>query len=89
MLTHAIALSTAFLGVAVLLSLWRLVVGPAASDRILALDTLYLNAAGLLVVFGIRTASTFYFEAVLLIAVLGFIATVAAARFGERGAIID
>ena len=59
-------------GVALLLSVCRLVLGPHAQDRILALDTLYVNAMLLLLAHGIRTASTVYFETTLLIGLLGF-----------------
>ena len=68
---------------------WRVLRGPRAQDRVLALDTLYVNAAILLLVFGIRTGSTHYFEAALLIALLGFVATAALAKFLMRGEVIE
>ena len=68
---------------------WRMLVGPRAQDRVLALDTLYVNAAMLLLVFGIRTGSTHYFEASLLITLLGFVATAALAKFLMRGEVIE
>ena len=68
---------------------WRLLRGPRAQDRVLALDTLYVNAAILLLVFGIRTGSTHYFEAALLITLLGFVATAALAKFLMRGEVIE
>ena len=67
----------------------RMLVGPRAQDRVLALDTLYVNAAMLLLVFGIRTGSTHYFEASLLITLLGFVATAALAKFLMRGEVIE
>jgi multicomponent K+:H+ antiporter subunit F len=67
----------------------RVLVGPRAQDRVLALDTLYVNAAMLLLVFGIRTGSTHYFEAALLITLLGFVATAALAKFLMRGEVIE
>lgn len=86
-----IALDVAFvsLGIAVLLALWRLLRGPDAPDRILALDTLYINAVAFIVLIGVRTGSTAYFEAALLIALFGFVATVALARFVVRGDVMD
>ena len=86
-----IALDVAFgsLGVAMLLALWRLVRGPDAPDRILALDTLYINAVAFIVLLGVRTGSSAYFEAALLIALFGFVATVALARFVLRGDVMD
>ena len=67
----------------------RLAWGPRAQDRVLALDTLYVNAAMLLLVFGMRSGSTHYFEAALLITLLGFDATAALAKFLLRGEIIE
>lgn len=69
--------------------LWRVLRGPRAQDRVLALDTLYIISAMLLLVFGIRTGSTHYFEAALLITLLGFVATAALAKFLMRGEVIE
>jgi len=68
---------------------WRMLAGPRAQDRVLALDTLYVNAAMLLLVFGIRTGTTHYFEAALLITLLGFVSTAALAKFLMRGEVIE
>lgn len=68
---------------------WRVLRGPRAQDRVLALDTLYVNAAMLVLVFGIRSGSTHYFEASLLIALLGFVATAALSKFLMRGEVIE
>ena len=67
----------------------RLLRGPRAQDRVLALDTLYMNAAMLLLVVGIRTGSPHYFEAALLITLLGFVATAALSKFLMRGEVIE
>lgn len=71
------------------LTLYRLIKGPDAPDRILALDTLYVNAVALLIVLGIYDKSSIYFEAALLIALMGFVATVALARYIARGDVMD
>lgn len=89
MLAIALNISTVCIVAAMLISTWRLIVGPAAPDRVLAFDTLYLYAIGLAVLSGIRHESTVYFEAALLIALLGFIATVALARYLVRGAVVE
>lgn len=68
---------------------FRLLRGPRAQDRVLALDTLYVNAAMLLLVFGIRTGSPHYFEAALLISLLGFVSTAAFSKFLMRGEVIE
>src|SRR3546814_11404928 len=62
----------------------RLLKGPRAQDRVLGLDTLYVNGMLLLLLFGIRSGSTAYFEAALIIALLGFVGTVALAKFLMR-----
>jgi multicomponent K+:H+ antiporter subunit F len=74
---------------AMLLALWRVLRGPKAPDRILALDTLYVNGMALLILLGIRQGSTLYFEAALVIAMLGFVGTVALAKFIVRSDIIE
>ncbi len=86
-----IALLIAFAAVALaqVLSMVRLVLGPSVGDRILALDTMVINAIGLIVLMGISQGSTIYFEVSLIIAMLGFVSTVAFARFVMRGDIIE
>ena len=86
-----IALIVAFgtLAIGQILSMVRLVIGPTTGDRILALDTMVINALGLVVVLGIQQGVQIYFEISLLIAMLGFVSTVALARFILRGDIIE
>ncbi|WP_207192037.1 K+/H+ antiporter subunit F [Halochromatium roseum] len=88
-LNLALAVGFLLVTVAVLLSLWRLLIGPDQPDRILALDTLYVNTVALLVLLDIKLASSLYFEAALLIALFGFVGTVALAKFLTRGDIIE
>ncbi|BBK41941.1 K+/H+ antiporter subunit F [Allostella vacuolata] len=68
---------------------YRMIRGPRAQDRILALDAFYVNAMLLLVTFGIRTGTTLYFEVALAIGLLGFVGTVALAKFLMRGEVIE
>jgi multicomponent K+:H+ antiporter subunit F len=74
---------------AILLTTWRLIKGPGLPDRILALDTLYVNACALLVLVGIYFGTTLFFEAALVIALLGFIGTVVLSKFMVRGDIVE
>lgn len=74
---------------ALLLTLWRLLRGPDPVDRIVALDTLYINTIALLILAGIHWNSTVYFEAALLIALIGFTATTALCKYLLRGDIIE
>jgi multicomponent K+:H+ antiporter subunit F len=67
--------------VAMLLNLWRAVRGPSLPDRVLALDTLYINALTLLVLVGLLVGTSLYFEAALLIAMVGFVGTVVMCKF--------
>jgi multicomponent K+:H+ antiporter subunit F len=74
---------------AMLLALARLFLGPAAQDRVLALDTLYINGMVTLLLLGIRYSSTVYFDMALLIALFGFVGTIALAKFLLRGEVIE
>ncbi|MFY9976162.1 MAG: K+/H+ antiporter subunit F [Chromatiaceae bacterium] len=89
MLSLALVLALGLVSAALALSLWRLLRGPDKPDRILALDTLYVNAIALLVLLGIHLSSSLYFEAALLIAVMGFVGTVALCKYLLRGDIIE
>lgn len=74
---------------AVLLALWRVLRGPFAEDRIMALDLIYAIAILFALVLGIRWASNIYFEAALLIALIGFVSSSAMAKFLLRGEVIE
>ncbi|PKO60068.1 MAG: K+/H+ antiporter subunit F [Betaproteobacteria bacterium HGW-Betaproteobacteria-17] len=89
MLQTVIPIAFALVALAFLLSFWRLLRGPDAPDRILALDTLYVNTIALLVLLGIHLGSAIYFEAALLIAMMGFVGTVALCKYLLRGDIIE
>lgn len=86
-----ITLILAFVVIAVsqVMAMVRLVIGPDTGDRILALDTMVINAIGFIVLLGISQGTRVYFEVSLLIAMLGFVSTVAYARFVLRGDIIE
>jgi multicomponent K+:H+ antiporter subunit F len=88
-LNGALVIAFVLVSAALLMSLWRLIIGPDKPDRILALDTLYVNTVALLVLLGVKLASNLYFEAALLIALFGFVGTVALAKFLTRGDIIE
>lgn len=68
---------------------WRLLRGPEPVDRVLALDTLYINTVALVILLGLRWRSTLLFEAALIVAMLGFVSTVALARYLSRGDVIE
>lgn len=86
-----VGLTTALvlLGLALVCTAFRIVRGPRAQDRVLGMDALYLNGMLIAVVYGIRTESDLYFEAALVIGMLGFAATVALAKFLMRGEVIE
>ncbi len=88
-LSWSLLIAQILLGIAMAIASFRMIRGPRAQDRILSLDALYVNAMLLLLVFGIRTGSTLYFEAALVISLLGFVATLALAKFVMRGEIIE
>lgn len=89
MLSVVMIIAFTMFGVALLLNAWRLLLGPDATDRILALDTLYINAVAIIVLYGIHIGRPDFFSAALLIALLGFISTMALAKFLLRGDIIE
>lgn len=89
MIEHALNLCFAAVALALLLTGWRMLRGPDAVDRVLALDTLYVNVVALVILLGLRPRSDLLFEAALVIAMLGFVATVALARFVARGDVVE
>lgn len=88
-LAWALDIATAAAALALLLCGVRLIRGPQWVDRILALDTLYVNAAALIVLLGIRLHTALLFEAALIVAMLGFVSTVALARYLTRGDAVE
>ena len=89
MMTLALQITIAMVVVAALLNVYRLMKGPDAPDRVLALDTLYINAIGLIILLGISLGTRMYLESALLIAVMGFVGTVALAKYLKRGSVIE
>ena len=77
------------ISLSILLTGWRLLKGPSIADRILALDTLYLNSVMLIILMGLYLNNSLLFEAALLVAMLGFVSTVALARYVTRGDSIE
>jgi len=88
-LLWSVTIAQFLLAAAMGLAVIRMFRGPRAQDRVLALDTLYVNSMLLLMVFGIRSGEVVYFEASLVIGMLGFVATVALAKFLMRGEVIE
>jgi len=89
MIDTAIDVAFMLLGLSFALAFVRLLRGPDLTDRILALDTLYVNAAAMLVLYGLRLGAGRYYEAALLIAMLGFVSTVVLSKFLTRGDVIE
>ncbi len=89
MITVALNVGFAVMCLCLILNLIRLLKGPSTPDRILALDTMYINTIALILLFGVRLEREIFFEAALLIAMMGFIGTVALANYLLHGDIID
>ncbi len=89
MLEAVLPFAFTMLGVSILLSFMRLLKGPDLPDRILALDTLYINAIAVLILLGLYLGSALYFEAALLIALMGFVGTIALSKYLLRGDIME
>lgn len=89
LLALAITASQILLGIAMGCAVFRMLRGPRAQDRVLGLDSLYLTGMLLLLTYGIQTGRTLYFETALVIALLGFVGTVALGKFLMRGEVIE
>lgn len=89
LLNAAIMITGVLVLVSLLLNVWRMLIGPAMTDRILALDTLYINSIALIILLGLYNGSALYFEGALLIAMLGFVSTAALSKYLLRGDIIE
>lgn len=89
MITAALYFAFGCFGLGLLFNLWRIVGGPTTADRLLGLDTMVTNVIALLVLYGIREGTAIYYEASMLIAMVGFVSTVAYCRFVLRGNIIE
>ena len=88
-LSYALYFAFACFGLAVLMNLWKIITSEGVGDRVLALDTMVVNSIAILVLAGIQEGTEVYFEATMIIAMLGFVSTVAYARFMLRGNIIE
>jgi multicomponent K+:H+ antiporter subunit F len=88
-LLWSLLIAQILLGIAMAGAAFRMIRGPRAQDRVLAFDALYVDTMLLLLVFGIRTGSMLYIEAALIISLLGFVSTVALAKFLMRGEVIE
>ncbi|HET7570349.1 MAG TPA: K+/H+ antiporter subunit F [Gammaproteobacteria bacterium] len=88
-LAGSLAIAQILLALAMTCAIYRMIRGPRAQDRVLGFDALYVDGMLLLLTIGIRTGSTLYFETALVIALLGFIGTVALAKFLMRGEVIE
>lgn len=89
LLNWSVILAFVIVAISQIAAMVRLVIGPNTGDRILALDTMVVNAIGLIVLLGISQGTQIYFEVAMLVAMLGFVSTVAYARFVLRGDIIE
>ena len=89
MITWSVTVAQILLGFAMACATFRILWGPRAQDRVVGFDSLYVNAMLMLLAFGIRSGSALYFEAALTVALLGFVSTVALAKFLLRGEVIE
>lgn len=89
MIATVLPIALGMMLVSLVLNLFRLVRGPSLPDRIVALDTMYVNTLALLVLLGVWRGSMLYFEAGLIIAALGFVGTIALAKFMIRDRILE
>lgn len=89
MLSYAILIASGLIFCALALNAWRLIIGPTIADRIIAVDTMYINSIALIILLGLYQGSASYYEGALLIALLGFVSTSAFCKYLLRGDIIE
>ncbi len=89
MLDASILIALGIFSLSMLLCLYRMIRGPHLPDRILTLDALYVNAIAIIILLGLYLRTTLYFEAAMLIAMMGFVGTVAVCKYVLRGNIIE
>ncbi|WP_134679357.1 K+/H+ antiporter subunit F [Paracoccus ravus] len=88
-LQYALSYAQIALILSIAMTCWRMLRGPRAQDRVLAIDTMYINAMLLFLLIGMGNGNVFFFESALVIAILGFVTTVCAAKFLMRGEVIE
>lgn len=89
MIAMALHFGFACFGIGTLMCVWRIAKGPTSADRILALDTIVINVIAWLILYGVHKGTAIYYEASMLVAMVGFVSTVAYCRFVLRGDIIE
>lgn len=89
LVSWVINIGYALLGISALICIWRMLIGPSILDRILAIDTFSLNILGFMVLWCVDRQSVTLIDPVLALALVGFISTVAMAKYLERGRLID
>ena len=89
MLEYTTIIAISMITLALILNMYRLIVGPGVIDRVLALDTCYINSIALIILVSIYFKNHLYFEAALLVALMGFVGTVATSKYLSRGDIIE
>jgi len=89
MISYALYFGFGCVSISLAMNLWRLAMGPTVMDRVLAGDTMVVNAIALIILYGILDLTTLYFESALLLAMFSFISTIAYCRFQLRGDVIE
>ena len=89
MIEHALTFAFGAISLALLMNLWSVVRGPSILDRVLVVDTMVINVIAVLILYGIWQGTAIYYEASMLVAMVGFVSTVAYCRFTLRGDIIE
>lgn len=89
MIQLALTFAFAAVAIALLMNLWCVFRGPGALDRVLAVDTMVINLIALIILYGIQESTPVYFEAALILAMFGFVSTVAYCKFVLRGDVIE
>ncbi|MDF2494596.1 K+/H+ antiporter subunit F [Sphingomonas sp.] len=89
MIDAALHIAFAAVSLALMCNCWRLMRGPALGDRIVAMDTMVINVIAIIILIGMTGETNAYFEAALLLAMVGFVGTIAYCKFVLRGDIVE
>lgn len=89
MLENAVLISASLIAISMMLNVWRMIIGPSAPDRIIAVDTLYVNGVALIILLGVFLQTRAFIDAAMIIALMGYVSTVALAKYLLRGKIFN
>jgi len=89
MIETILTISLILFGVAIAITLVRILLGPSFSDRVIAMDVIGVNLLSAMAILSILYETKAFLDVILILGILAFISTIAFSRFMERGVIIE